>query len=115
MMYNNKPIEYTDSGISKARSKFLVMCSFPQTIKEIYEHGDFVATCGWLADRHGYISTQGMFVNSDHFLFRQYKTEDTYFSTFVLNQSIFDITINWVIYSNLETMVEELEWDKEDK
>lgn len=112
MLYD-KPIEYTGDGLSKVKDKFLVMCSFPQVIKEIYEHGDFVATCGWLADRQMYISTEGMFVNPDHLLFRKYKTEDTYFSTCLLNQSIFDITTNWVIYPNLETMIKELEWDRE--
>lgn len=113
MLYN-KPIEYTGDGLSKVKDKFLKMCSFPKVIEEIYKYGGFVATCGWLADRKVYVSTEGMFISSVHPLFRQYKTEDTYFSTCLLNQSIFDITTNWVIYPNLKTMVEELEWDKEE-
>lgn len=46
-------------------------------------------------------------------LFKQYGREDIITSVLRVDQKIFDLTTNWVIYPSLESMVKELEWNKE--
>lgn len=114
MLYNNFSTAYVSDGISKAESKFLMMGSFPEVLSNIYYRPAFVATCGWLADRRGYITSRGMMVDLMPTLFKQYGNENALTDTVKLDQRIFDLTTNWVIYSSFDDMATELGWYEED-
>lgn len=114
MLYNNKSTVYAGSGISKAKSKFLMIGSFPNVLSKIYQYSSFVATCGWLSDRHGYITSMGMMTDLMPTLFKQYGNENAFTDTVKLDQKIFDITTNWVLYSSFDDMATELGWYEED-
>lgn len=113
MLYDDKSMDYVGEGISKVKNNFMFMCSFTTAINEIYANPGLVATCNWLADRQGYINSDGMLVDFVPTLFKQYGREDIITSVLRVDQRIFDLTTNWVIYPSLESMVKELEWNKE--